>query len=296
MFGKRPAPFGPLTKLTLKQSGDEARKAAPELFSKPDSNGEIVASPDYAELSFATSIDKKSKKLDRIYAQIPKSAVPLVSQAWGKGIDTKDTIGRARTVWLDPDTGWRAILEEGFGESMDLSFDRYLPATKLLGPDKGDKLGFAPDGLLGASLEDLRTRFKDTLIEEDEATAKKNREDLNKFAGKDLDKEIGKAKPDVRLELLPTEFESYWTRVQLTWGDDGKVSRFYFKLPFEGYDPAKADLKKLLDDKFGAPTEEKEFGSTGDTIYVYHADNPHIYAKEDTISHGWDLTYEVKKL
>ncbi|HEY4056114.1 MAG TPA: hypothetical protein VGM39_05870, partial [Kofleriaceae bacterium] len=148
VFGKKPAPFGPLTKLTLKQSGDDARKAAPELFSKPDSSGEIVASPEYAELSFATSIDKKTNKLDRIYAQIPKSAVPLVSQAWGKGIDAKDSIGRARTVWFDPDTGWRVSLEEGFGESLNLNFDRYLPAAKLLGPEKGDKLGFAPDGLL----------------------------------------------------------------------------------------------------------------------------------------------------
>lgn len=292
-FGTKVAPVGPLAKIAWGSTPDDAKKAAPELFVKADKKGSYTSDPALAGVSYGVSFSKDGTKVDRLYVQIPAAAKALVAQAWGAGAPAKDTIDRERTYWFDAATGWRAYLEAGFGDDFNVDFSQYLPAAKLLG-EGPDTLGFAPEPLLGATLEQLRTRYKAQLIETDEAAAKKQQEELSKFTGKDLDKEIGKAKPSVRIDLLPTEWESYWTRVQISWDDEGKVSRFWFKLPFDAHPAAKEELKAMLDKKWGAPKEGKEFGSSGSTIFIYREAEPRITVKEDTISNGWDVFFDAK--
>jgi hypothetical protein len=140
----------------------------------------------------------------------------------------------------------------------------------------------------------VRTRFGAYVVETDAKKAAEQQKQVGEFAGKDLAKELGPATANVRLDLPPTEWESYWTRVHITWGKDGKVESVWFKLPFEAYGPAKDELRAMFDKKWGAPKEEKEYGTTGDTIWVYRAKEPRIYVEEDTISNGWDVRISAK--
>jgi hypothetical protein len=292
-FGKQVAPLGALAKLTWGSSVADAKKAAPDLFAKADDKDFQLVDDPQLDVTYGIGFDKKTNKLNRMYVQLSPADAKLVEQAWGLGKPAKDSIGRDRTYWFDPAGGWRAYLEKGFGEDMNLELYPYLPAAKLLG-DGPDTLGFAPQGILGATIEDLRTRFPDTLVETDAATAKEQQKQVGKFVGKDLEKELGPASASVRLELPPTEWEQYWTRVETHWGDDGKIESAWFKLPYEAYPAAKDELKALFDKKWGAPKEAKEFGKFGDPILVYHASAPRIFVKDDTISHGWDVHLSTK--
>lgn len=293
-FGKAPAPLGALAKLTWGSTVAEARAAAPELFPKADKDDfQLADDPKLDGVTYGIGFNKDTKKLDRMYVQLAPASAKLVETAWGKGKAAKDSIGRERTYWFDPSSGWRAYLEKGFGDDMNLELHPYLPAAKLLG-DGPDTLGFAPQGILGATIEDMRARFKDALVETSEAKAKEEQKKVGNFVGKDLEKDIGPANANVRIELPPTEWEEFWTRVETFWGDDHKIESTWFKLPYEAYPAAKDELKALLDKKWGAPKVEKEFGTAGDDIFVYHAKAPRIYVKDDTITHGWDVHLSLK--
>jgi len=286
-FGKQPAPIGLLAKLPWGTPIAEAKTKWPELFREGDKT-RLVDDPAVQGITYGVSFDDETKRLDRLYIQLPVAAKAQVETAWGPGKEAKDNIGRPRTYWFDPASGWRAYIEPGFGEEVNLVFHPYVPAAKLLG-EGPEGLGFAPQPILGATIEDLRTRFKDSLVEETAAQAAETQAAVSKFAGKDLEKELGKATANARLELPPTEWEEYWTRVNLHWTDDGKVETVWFGIPFRAYPAAKDELRALFDKKWGAPTEAKEFGSTGDPIWIYRAKDPRIVVKEDTISHAWDV-------
>ncbi|HEY5945769.1 MAG TPA: hypothetical protein VIV40_09770 [Kofleriaceae bacterium] len=294
LFGKKVAPVGLLAKLKWASSEAEARAAAPELFPKPNTDFQLADDPSLEGVAYGVGVDKDTKKLSRMYVQIPGSAAKLIETAWGPGKVAKDTIGRPRTYWFDPETGWRAYLEKGFGEDMNLELYPYIPAAKLLG-DGPDTLGFAPQGILGATVAELRTRFPDTIVETDEAKAKEQQKKVGNFVGKDLEKELGAASANVRIDLPPTEWEQYWTRIQTYWSKDGKVEDVWFKLPYDAYEPAKEELRALFEKKWGKPKEEKEFGTAGDPIWVYRAKAPRIFVKDDTITHGWDVHLTTKK-
>jgi hypothetical protein len=287
LFGKTVAPVGALTKLKWDSTDAEAKAAAPELFAKLEKDFSLVKDPTL-DVTYGIGFEKDTKKLRRMYVQLSPESAKLVEAAWGPGKAAKDTIGRDRTYWFDAASGWRAYLEKGFGENMNLEFYQYMPAAKLLG-DGPDTLGFAPDGILGATVEELRTRFPDTLVETDAAKAAEQQKEVGTFVGKDLEKQLGKANANVRVDLLPTEWEQYWTRIQTHWGKDGKVESTWFMLPFGPYAAAKDELKALFDKKWGTPKEEKEFGKYGDPILVYRAKSPRIYVKDNTISKGWDV-------
>jgi hypothetical protein len=293
-FGKTVAPAGALAKIKWGMSEADARAAAPELFPKPNTDFQLVSDPQLDKVSYGVGTNKDTKKIDRTYIQVPASAAKLLETAWGPGKAAKDTIGRPRTYWFDPATGTRAYLEPGFGEDMNLEFFPYIPAAKLLG-EGADTLGFAPQGILGATIEELRTRFPDTIVETDAAKAAADQKKVGNFVGKDLEKELGPASANVRLELPPTEWEQYWTRIQMHWAKDGKVETVYFGLPYAAYPAAKDELKALFEKKWGAPKEEKEFGTAGDPIWVYRAKAPRITVKDDTITHAWDVHVTSKK-
>jgi hypothetical protein len=292
-FGKSVAPVGALAKLKWGSSDAEARAAAPELFPDKDKDFQLVSHPTFEGVSYAVGIDKETKKLNRMYVQLPADAAKLIEAAWGPGKAAKDKIGRPRTYWFDAATGWRAYLEPGFGKDMNLELYPYLPAAKLLG-EGADAFGFAPQGVLGATIADLRTRFPGTLVETDAAKAAADQKAVGKFVGKDLEKDLGPASASVRIELPPTEWEEYWTRVETHWGEDHKIETFWFQLPYEAYGPAKDELKAMLDKKWGTPKEAKEFGTAGDPILVYRAKAPRIVVKDDNISHAWEVRVSTK--
>jgi hypothetical protein len=288
-FGKTVAPLGALAKLKWGSTADEAKAAAPELFKKDDKDGfSLVDDPAIEDVTYGIGFDKDTKKLNRMYVQLSPAGAKLVETAWGPGKPAKDSIQRDRTYWFDPAGGWRAYLEKGFGEDMNLELYPYLPAAKLLG-EGPEGLGFAPQGILGATVDELRTRFAGQLVETDAAKAKEQQKKVGDFVGKDLEKDLGPASASVRIELPPTEWEQYWTRVETHWGKDGKVESTWFGLPYGAYGPAKDEIKALFDKKWGAPKEEKEYGKFGDPILVYRAKAPRIYVKDDTISHAWDV-------
>jgi hypothetical protein len=286
-LGKKVAPPGALAKVAWGQPEAEARKAAPELFPKAKGDFQLADAAGLEGVSYGVGLDKTKHAVSRLQLQLPPTAKPaeLVAAAWGKGKDAKDSIGKPRTFWFDPATGWRAYLEQGFGDDSNLEFYKYLPATALLG-DAPDALGFAPQGILGATIADLRTRFPDTLVETNAAQAAAKQKEVGNFVGKDLDKELGAAKPDVRLDLPPTEWEEFTTRIQTDWTDDGKIEDVWFDLPYEAYAPAKDELRALFEKKWGAP---KEGTDLGDKIWIYRAENPSVIVKDDDISHAWNV-------
>ncbi|MCE9578164.1 MAG: hypothetical protein K8W52_33875 [Deltaproteobacteria bacterium] len=290
-FGKTVAPPGDLAKLSIGMAEADARAAAPALFPKPKGDYQLSDGP-FVGVNFGVGLNKDSKKVSRLTISLPPAAnaKAMLESAWGKGKDAKDSIDKPRTYWFDPATGWRAHLEQGFGDDMSLEFDKYLPVTALLG-EGPDTIGFAPQGILGATVDELRTRFPTTIVETDAAKAAADQKKVGDFAGKDVAKELGEAKPSVRLDLLPTEWESYWTRIQIDFTDDKKVEDVWFDIPYEAYGPAKDELKALLEKKWGTPTEGKDLG---DTIWIYRAAAPSVVVEDDTISKAWNVRISAK--
>src|SRR5215208_3055021 len=105
-FGKTVGPIGALTKLKWGQTEAEARAAAPELFPKANADLQLV-NAEFADVSYGVGLNKETKKIDRLYVQVPASAAAMLTSAWGAGKEGKDSIGRPRTYWFDPATGWR---------------------------------------------------------------------------------------------------------------------------------------------------------------------------------------------
>lgn len=292
-FGKTIAPPGALAKLKWGSTEAEARAAAPELFPKPDKDFQLANDAQLENVAYGVGLEKETKKLSRMYVQIPGSAKGLIAEAWGPGKEAKDSIDRPRTYWFDPATGWRAYAEQGFGDDINLEFHQYIPVANLLG-EGPDTIGFAPQGILGATVEELRTRYTSQVVETDAAKAAEQQKKVGNFVGKDLEKELGPARASVRLDLPPTEWEQYWTRINMHWSKDGKVETVYFHVPYKAYGPAKDELRALFEKKWGAPKEEKEFGRTGDPIWVYRAKDPRIVVKDNTISNGWDVSLSTR--
>ncbi len=283
-----------LTKLKWGASIDETKAAAPDLFDKPRPNDKpgdvhtrLAPDPELIDVDYSVDFDRDTKKLSGMKLEVPTAAKAMLATAWGPGKDGKDTIGRPRTFWFDPAGGWRAYSEQGFDDQhFYVVLVPYLPVAKLLG-DAPDQIGFAPQGILGATLDDLRKRFPGAIVETDQAKADKDRKELNNMMGSNLDKQLGSAKPDVKLQLKPTEFAEFWTIVNLSWSDDGHVQEASFQLAYEATPSAKADLRALIDKKWpnGKPgkwiVDQATISQVNDHYYVAVLD--------DTISKAWEV-------
>ena len=293
-FGKKIAPPGLLAKVAWGSPVADARKAAPSFWSKdtqPDADYVGADDPAIADVHYGLGFDKDSKKVSRMNLSAPVAAGALVTAAWGPGKEAVDSIGKPRTYWFDAATGWRAYLEQGFGDDISLELHPYLPAAKLLG-DGPDTLGFAPQGILGATVADLRTRFADTIVERTAAQESADQKKAGDFVGKDLDKELGPATADVRLDLPPTEWEDFWTRIQISWTDDGKVEDVWFDLPYEAYKPAKDEIFALITKKWGAG---KPIKFLGEDALLFRDQPPFAIVTDDQISHAWNVRVTTKK-
>lgn len=287
LFGKKVAPPGALGKLSIGMPAADAVKAAPDLFPKgTEDDYQSTDAPGWEGVSFAVGLDDDTKtKVDRLTVSMPAAGKDAVIAAWGPGKEAKDSIDRPRLYWFDPETGWRAYLEQGFGDDVNLEFHRYTPFEKFLG-DAPDTLAFAPAGLLGATVEDLRARHAAHLVEKDAAQAAKDRADLEKFTGEKLDDKLGAAEPSVHLELPPTEWDAFWTRVNFHWTDDHKVRIVYFQIPYEAYAPAKEEILAFLKKKWGEPKPFKDYGR--DKL-LFREKAPRVVVEDDTISNAWSI-------
>ncbi len=221
------------------------------------------------DTTFNVMFDQDSKKLASLYFGLPKDkALDMVSKAWGKPIATKDDIDRPQQRWFNPKTGVRAVLQEGYGDDMRLEFSAYMPAEKLLGAKPGPTFAFeSKQPVLGATVEQLRKAYPGAIVEKRE--------------------EGGQS---VYLDLLPTEYGDYWTRVNMTFDDAGKVRRFWFSIPFEANPAFKEPLFKLIQAKVGKLTQGKDI--VGDVLFTFQDAKRRVEVKEDTISHAWSITVE----
>jgi hypothetical protein len=294
-FGKQPAPLGLLAKVPWGAPAADARKAAPDLWrkdTKPDADYVSNDDPSIDGVTYGLGIDKESHKVSRMSVDLPVAARAMLATAWGPGKDAVDSVGKPRTYWFDPAGGWRAYVEPGFAKDVvSLDLHPYLPAAKLLG-DGPDTLGFAPQGILGATIADVRARFPTTIVERSAQQAAAEQKQVGDFVGKDLDKELGPARADVRLDLPPTEWEDFWTRVQITWTDDGKVEDVWFDLPYEAYKPAKDEIFALITKKWGTG---KEISFLGEKALLFGDKAPYAIVTDDQIQHAWNVRVTTKK-
>jgi hypothetical protein len=261
----------------------EAKKAFPGL---PDDS--MFDGP-YPDTSFRIYVPDDETEVQLVSVSILRpQALELVKAAWGEPTMTED-LGKKVPAWFNPEEGLRAVLSEGFSDSDNLEFTRYIPYEKFLG---AEGKGFAFESaktILGASVDDLRTAYAKEIVETNAEQAAKDRADLKKFAGDKVDI-LGDAKPSVRLDFLPTEYGSYDTRVHLSFGDDKLVERVWFGIDFRSRPEARDEILAFINKKLGEPKEEEEYG---DPIWIYSTE-PKIQLKEDTISKKWDITITPK--
>jgi hypothetical protein len=284
LFGKTvAAPSGPLSKLRIGMPVAEARAAAPELFEDEDGY-QLVDHPDYKDTNLGVGLDHDTKsKVSSLDVSFPTVGKDVLVAAWGPGIEGKDTIDKPIVYWFNPATGWRAILGEGF-DNLKVEFDQYTPYEKLLGEGK-DKLGFEPQSTLGATAADIKARFGALAIERNQAQAEADRKNLEAFAEQKLD-DLGAPKPDIKLELPPTEYESYLTTVNFHFDEANKVESLRVGISYAGVPAAKEQIFAAIKKKWGEPKEIEEYGQK---VLLFN-ENPRVEVEDDTIINSWDIT------
>jgi hypothetical protein len=275
--------------IALGMTQEQATAAMPGL---PEDG--TIKSEEYPDLRFHCSFDDDTKKLTRMYFNMPKpDAIKFVTAKWGepkKGTD----LGKEVLWWFNPEAKLRASVSDSFSEGeASIEFTAFMPVNEFLGADKD--LAFAKDApLLGLTVPEVEAKYAAVLKKKSEEEAKKDAEDLAKFAGEEAKALMGKPKASVSLEYPPTEWGSYWTPVHLSWSDEGKVQRYWFGIDFEPHPAAKDELMAFFKTKWGEPVQEKEYGDFGDDVFVFSQD-PRIVVKEDTISNKWDISVEPPK-
>lgn len=275
----------PFAALKLGMTEDEGKAAVPTM-----DDGDIK-SEEYPDVWFKADFDKDTKKLTRVYLNLPKAeAVKLMTAQWG---EPKKATEYDKEVlwWFNPEAELRASLSDSFTEGeAHVEFTAYLPVVKFLG--EGPEFAFQKDApLLGLSAADLEAKYGPFVKKESEEEAKQAQEDIKKLAGEEAGALMGKPTASIDLEYPPTEWGKYWTPVHFMWTDDGKIRRVWFGIDFEPHPAAKDELMALFKKKWGEPKEEDEYG---DKVFVF-SEEPFIKVEEDTITHKWDIFIEPKR-
>jgi hypothetical protein len=153
-------------------------------------------------------------------------------ELWGANKVVKETLG-PRTTWFDANLGMRAStkveLADHEKDRLDIDYVRYLPLAKFFG-EPGALWGFEkPDRpLIGATVEQLQAAYGKIEVDKDGGTAK--------------------------LELPPTDYDGNSSHTLiLMFLEKGKVKMWNTSIPFDEYEPARAEYEALLDAKFGKP-------------------------------------------
>lgn len=163
--------------------------------------------------------------------------IKLFDTKWGPSKKIKDG-PYDHTTWFDPARGLRASAEIEKPEDFDVSYVRYLPLAKFFGAP-GKLWGFekAERPLIGATPDEVVATYgKDAVIKRDDK------------------------QQTLTMTLPPTDYEgnSAVTTILMFVRDGGKVGEWRVSIPFEGYEPAKAEYEALLEAKLGKPKAEKD--------------------------------------
>jgi hypothetical protein len=255
----------PYAGLSLGMSREAALAKMPALASE-----EALHTTEYPLVSFNLRFDRQRGQLTEAWFALPKlEAEQVLSRAWGAPLKATDAQQRPMRIWLNPKAGLRAVLKDGFGESLSLAFSRCLPAAVLVGPagtkasagpapaavaDGGSEPGLThnrfgfevapglPDeGLLGATLPAVRQAFGGALTVDPQRS-----ED---------------APPTARIWLPPIEFDDGdGTRVRLAFDEDDRVRRVNFSLIY-GHSPgAREEILSLIEARFGPAVSGERYG------------------------------------
>jgi len=150
---------------------------------------------------------------------------------WGGHKMIDETLG-VRTTWSDAKAGIRAStrLEKDKLDRLDVNYVRYLPLASFFG-EPGALWGFEKQEqpLLGATVEQLQAAYGTAIhVKPSEDTA--------------------------TLTLPPTDYAGNTaTTTILLFIERGKVRQWNTSLPYEDYEPARAEYEAALDAKFGKP-------------------------------------------
>lgn len=238
VFGKVPAqPPAELGKLSQGMPVAEATKVAPHLIPKDKEDYDSFKSG-YTGMRYAVGLSEDLATVERLRIELPKDSKALLVKAWGPGQDANCS-SQPCTYWFDPGTGRRAVFETGpIGDEVE--FSSYLPLDKLLG--KTGTLGFETKSIVGLTIDELRKEYPAVFKEEPADPAKKR--EANQW-----------------IELPPTPYEMYWTRLGLQF-EAGKVSRVFFDIPYRDFPAAKPELIAAIDKAWGPGLATTEI--TGD--------------------------------
>lgn len=166
------------------------------------------------------------------YETTPEEQQALVAaydKLWGPHKIVNETLG-PRTTWFAPDAGVRASTRVEKPDRLDVDYVRYLPLAKFFG-EPGPVWGFETQlPLLGATVEQLVAAYGEKAIEVDRAAG------------------------TATLSLPPTDYAGDTAQTTiLMFLTGGKVRQWNTSLPFEDYEPSRAEYAAALDAKFGKP-------------------------------------------
>ncbi|NVB82324.1 MAG: hypothetical protein HOV81_28345 [Kofleriaceae bacterium] len=168
------------------------------------------------EYGFPVQGEEIVKKLDELY---------------GAHKVVKETLGDQH-VWYDAKRGVRATTRLDKPADVDLTYVRYLPLANLFGAP-GAVWGFekAERPLIGATPDEIVATY-----------------------GKDYEVKRDDKAQTITMIMPPTDYDgdTSTTRV-LMFVRGGKVGEWHMSIPFDNYEPAKAEYEAALLAKFGAP-------------------------------------------
>jgi hypothetical protein len=277
----------PFASLKLGMTEAEGNAAVPNM------DDGTLKPEEYPDVWFKADFDDETKKLTRVYFNLPKAeAIQLLTAQWGPPQKATE-YDKEVLWWFNAEAELRASVSDSFsdGES-HIEFTHYWPLAKFLGD--GPELAFQKDApLLGLTAAELEAKYAPFIKKESEEEAAKNQADIKKMAGEEAGALMGKPTASIDLEYPPLDWGKYWTPIHLSWSDDGKIERAWFGIDFEPNPAAKDEIMAFLKTKWGEPKMEKE--KYGDDMLYIFSEEPFIKVEEDTISHKWDVHIEPKR-
>ncbi len=134
----------------------------------------------------------------------------------------RDGFQKPARHWFNEETGVRALLVTG---TNDVELTKYTPASVLLGPPH-TPFGFETKPILGMTVQEFKAAYPDSVTE----------------GGRNA----------IHLDLAPTEFGRYWTRLNV-WTEKGKIHRFHFGISYEQSLAQRDAVLAQIKAKFGEP-------------------------------------------
>ncbi len=155
--------------------------------------------------------------------------IKTMDEVWGPHKVVQETLGH-QMQWYDAKNGVRASTRvKGDGDRIDIDYVRYLPLAKFFG-EPGPVWGFekAERPFLGATVAEIEATYGKVKVDKDGGT--------------------------LTLHLPPTDYDGNSSKTMvLMFLTGGKVRQWNTHVPFEDYEPARAEYAAALEAKFGKP-------------------------------------------